>query len=257
MVEVEIFSEGKAPGMNEDRAAYSGTSFVVADGATDKSGRLRDGMTGGEVTADLVAQLCINTDLNGSELVEMLNGEVRKLYDDTDTADADKGVRRFTCGFVLCRLAGDKIVITKVGDVGFRINGKNLYREKNAVDVMTAAKRAEYITRTGDVTAAREHIMPDLRAQYRYQNDGGHELGYGAIDGTTTPDKFIKVFEYDRKEVATVELFTDGYFEIPTEAAIDAWENTHKRVEEEDPDKYLKYKSTKSKDDRTVMIIRL
>jgi len=53
-----------------------------------------------------------------------------------------------------------------------------------------------------------------------------------------------------------MELFSDGYFDIPQEVSIEAWEKSFEKVEKEDPDKYKKYKSTKSKDDRTIAIIR-
>ena len=51
-------------------------------------------------------------------------------------------------------------------------------------------------------------------------------------------------------------MFTDGYFAIPNGVEIRDWEDSYKKVERDDPDKYIKYKSTKSKDDRTIAVIK-
>jgi hypothetical protein len=77
------------------------------------------------------------------------------------------------------------------------------------------------------------------------------------IDGTTTPEKFIRFFEYDQEFIETIELFSDGYCNIPAKVSIEAWEESYRESEREDPDKWLKFKSTKSRDDRTIAIISL
>ncbi len=80
-------------------------------------------------------------------------------------------------------------------------------------------------------------------------------MGYGVLDGTQTPEKFIYTFTYKSKEISVLELFSDGYFDIPQHATIKDWEELHEKVQREDPDKYKKYKSTKSGDDRTILIV--
>ncbi len=97
--------------------------------------------------------------------------------------------------------------------------------------------------------------MPLLLKEFEYQNNPQKLLGYGVIDGTYTPAKFVKTFEYDLKKIHTIELFSDGYFDVPKEVSIKSWEKSFEKVEKEDPDKWKKYKSTKSKDDRTIAII--
>lgn len=82
------------------------------------------------------------------------------------------------------------------------------------------------------------------------------DLSYWFLDGTFTPLKFIKVFEFEENEISTLEIFSDGYFWIPDEASLEAWEAKQSQIEQEDPLKYKKYPSTKTTDDRTIMIIK-
>lgn len=255
-VRVEVFSRGKSEERNEDCFGGSSTSFVLADGATDKSGRRYDGKTGGELVSGLVVKECLASELTGAELVEDLNTKVAELYRklgiENDTKNA---LYRFTCSVVCVRVLKNRVVVTSLGDVGFRINGEAVYQDIKQIDIDNAEERARYIQETGDLAGSRKHIMPFLLGQFEYQNSKDHSLGYGAIDGTHTPQKEVKVFEFDAKDIRTIEIFSDGYFAIPKEVTIDAWERSNEEVEQEDPYKCKKYKSTKEKDDRTVSIL--
>ncbi len=255
-VRIETFTKGKTLERNEDSFGFSDTSFVLADGATDKSGRLYDGKTGGEIVSRLIVREALASTVNGIELVEQLNQAVKKVYETYGISeDIREAKYRFTAGCVVVRTVEEKIVITHVGDVGMRLNGNTVYQYKTTTDGRNATLRSAYIQQTGDIAGSRDHIMSDLLQQFAYQNSADHELGFGVIDGTTTPKKFIHTVELDRHDIQTIELFTDGYFAFPTVVSIADWEKTYEQVEREDPDKYLKYKSTKSKDDRTVMIL--
>lgn len=256
MVEVAVFSKGKTK-HNEDYCGYSKNCFVVADGATDKSGKTYDGKTGGYLISHLVVKSCLKSKLNGVKLVNKLNKETTKLYKKLGVSDYLKDPKiRFNCVFVLVRIVDKKVVITYLGDLGFRLNNSIAYREVMKIDTLTAEERSEYITKTGDIEGSRVHILPMLIKQINnYQNNPKHKLGYGVIDGTKTPTKFVKVFEFNKKDVKTIELFTDGYLATPQKSTIDAWEKMCDNVEKEDPYKYKKYKSTKVNDDRTIMIV--
>lgn len=257
MVQVEVFTKGKIKNRNEDYTAHNDTSFVIVDGATDKSGNRYNGKTGGELVAKLVSKSCLESDLNGVDLVDFLNSKVKDLYDKLGILNKIQDpINRFTCDFILVRKNNDKIIVTYLGNLGFRINGKEDYQETKLIDKLTSEERSRYIKETGDIKGSREHIMPLLLKQFEYQNSDNHKLGYGVIDGTKTPHKFVEVFEYKKDDVKIIELFSDGYFDIPKGTTIKDWEDTHNKIEELDSDKYLKYKSTKSKDDRTIMIIR-
>lgn len=257
MVKVQTFSKGKTENRNEDYFDYNSTCFVIADGATDKSGRRYDGKTGGELVSRLVVKECLSTNLNGIKLVNHLNNKIKELYTELNILGEIQNPKfRFTCGFICVRIIEDKISITYLGDLGFRINGSEIYKETKQVDIDNAEARSKYIRETNDVSGSINHIMPLLLKQFEYQNNPQEPLGYGVIDGTETPSKFIKTFEYDLENIHTIELFTDGYFDVPQEISIEAWERTFEKVEKEDLDKWNKYKSTTSKDDRTIAIIQ-
>lgn len=256
MVQINTFSKGRNGGRNEDYYGYNDSTFIVADGATDKSGRLYENKTGGELISRLVVEACLSTDANGIDLVDLLNKKVAELYKKLGIEDLIQDPKnRFGCAFILVCLVKNKLIITYLGDLGFRVNGVEVYQEVKQVAIDNAKERSKYILQTGDLEGSRAHIMPLLLKQFGYQNNSAHKLGYGVVDGTVTPAKFVKQFEWKLENVRTLELFTDGYFAIPEGKSIEDWEELHERVEEEDPDKFKKYKSTKSKDDRTIMVI--
>ncbi len=257
MIKVQTFSKGKIENKNEDYFDYNNTCFVIADGATDKSGIKYDDKTGGELVSRIVVKECLSTSLNGISLVNHLNNKVKELYTDLNIIDEIQNPKfRFTSGFICVRIIYNKVLITYLGDLGFRINGSEVYQETKQTDIDNSEARSKYIRETNDVSGSRDHIMPLLLKQFEYQNNPQEPLGYGVIDGTDTPSKFVKTFEYDLEKIHTIELFSDGYFDVPQEISIEAWERTFEKVEKEDPDKWKKYKSTKSKDDRTIVIIQ-
>lgn len=257
MVKVQSFSKGKNEDRNEDCFNYSKDCFVIADGATDKSGKKYRGKTGGEIVSKLAVKEALASPLNGVDLIDFINKKVYELYIELGiTNEVIDPKFRFSCYIVVARIVRDKLVVTCLGDSGFRINGNEVYIDVKQVGINNAKERAGYILKTGDISGSRNHIMPLLIKQFEYQNNPNHPLGYGVIDGTNTPSKFIRVFEYPINIVSTIELFTDGYFSIPTEITIKDWEKAFEKGEQEDPDKYKKYLSTKSKDDRTIAIIK-
>ena len=257
MTQVQTFSKGKLENKNEDFFDYDQKSFIVADGATDKSGRKYGGKTGGELISRIVVNQCLKTSLNRIELVNHLNCKVKKLYKKLNILKKIKNPKyRFSCSFICARLIKNKIIITYLGDSGFRINGSKVYQKEIQIDINNSKERSKYIRATNDIKGSRNHIMPLLLKQSKYQNNPQKTLGYGIIDGTKTPSKFVETFEYNLNKIKTIELFTDGYFNIPQETSIQAWEKAFKKVDQEDPDRWKKYPSTKSKDDRTIAIIR-
>jgi hypothetical protein len=94
-------------------------------------------------------------------------------------------------------------------------------------------------------------IARGISTQRVFANRSDLGLGYGVIDGFGVPERFVETRRFELEEIRGVELFTDGYFEIPETAGLDAFEAAHERVEREDFDKLGRYASVKgSADDR-------
>ena len=111
-------------------------------------------------------------------------------------------------------------------------------------------------------------VDPMLRAgiakgQYAFANHPSHPLGYASLDGTKSVGFGLTVFERPKAEVHTVEIFSDGYLELPPEGAtsLEAWEAVTARIEAEDPLKVISHWGVKGSndkqlfDDRTVLIL--
>ena len=65
----------------------------------------------------------------------------------------------------------------------------------------------------------------------------------------------------DIKNVKSIELFSDGYFAVPANVTIEAWEQMFAEIEKIDPHKIHKYPNVKGStttdfsDDRSVIIL--
>ncbi|MFH1506130.1 MAG: hypothetical protein ABIE94_04060 [archaeon] len=256
MIKISAFSRKQVSKRNEDAYGYDGKTFVVADGVTDKSGERYNKKTGGEIAANIVVKRCLASSKNGRALVKELNAEVKKVYKKLCPAALKDWRYRFAAVFCCARIVGKDLVMTQVGNVGFRVNGGKIYKEDELVSSITGHLRSFYIQKTGDIKGAREYMMPLLVEQFKLHNDPKHVLGFGVIEGLSTPAKFIKTYKFPLKNIKTLEIFTDGYYDVPKVSTVKAWEELHKQVNKLDPYKYKKYKSTKSEDDRTVMIVR-
>lgn len=249
---VTAFTRGKLPPKNEDAYAYNESTFIVCDGSTSKKDVLYGGKTGGEIASQLLVEIALNCSLNGKELVAKLSATLLSKRKELGATDDDV---EFGAVLVCARVVGDELIVTQVGDTAFRVNGRDEYANPPIICDFMANARAQYISATGDVAGGREYILPLLETEHKYRNNAASPVGYGEINGTPIPGTFIKTFTFKRADVTTLEIYTDGYYAAPSDTTVDAFERLHAQVEEEDPDKWKKYLSTKSHDDRTIMII--
>lgn len=255
---IEQFTEGKNPPKNEDLVGYNETTLVLSDGATDKSGQDFEGRTGGELAAEVVVNTCLSSELTGEALITEVSSALRSLYEDINPHALTDSAYRFAATVVVAKLSGDQLIVTQVGDSSFRINGTDVYTNNKIVDALTANARKHYIELTGDVAGSRDFIMPLLKVQHMYQNNPDSPLGYGVIDGPPVPSKFIQTFTFNKNEVSTLELVSDGYYgAFPEQDTIEAYEALYERIQQTDPNRSGEFASTKLSDDRTVVIARL
>ncbi len=82
-----------------------------------------------------------------------------------------------------------------------------------------------------------------VNAQGRHQNNTDSLLGYGCLDGTTIPARFVGRLLL--KAPQQIELFSDGYFAPGHAFGVAAWEERFAEVEREDPAKIGRYASVK------------
>ena len=251
-MKITTFTEGKRPPANEDTYAYSETCFVVCDGSTGKKGGTYNGKTGGKVASTLMADAALKSNLNGPELVSYLTTTLQEKQVELQKLGHEMEIETT---LVCARIVGSNLIVTQVADTAFRINESEEYSNPAIIDKLMSETRAHYIRLTHDVDGGRDYIMPLLLNEHAYRNNAENAAGYGVLDGTTVPTTFIKVYEFDMQEIKTLEIYTDGYFAIPDTADIDAYEALHAKIQQEDPYKYLTYTSTKSNDDRTVVIV--
>jgi hypothetical protein len=113
--------------------------------------------------------------------------------------------------------------IWRVGDVSFQIDGKQ-FRGSKLIDVVTAGARAAIdrlqvlqgvtVEELRHSDAGRKAVLPLIQGQYHFRNLGSDsDFGYGSIDGSNVPDRFIDVFDVpDGKH--EVVFTSDGYPEF-------------------------------------------
>ena len=99
-------------------------------------------------------------------------------------------------------------------------------------------------------------------SQHRFANHGDLPLGYASLNGKPLAGEGMLCFSRPRSAVQSIELFTDGYFSLPSEIDLAAWEAEFARVEEVDSHKIDRFPAIKGStssefsDDRTVIIVR-
>ena len=102
-----------------------------------------------------------------------------------------------------------------------------------------------------------------ISGQTRFQNNTASPFSYATLDGFDIPMPLVRVFDRPRESLATIELFTDGYFKPGATPDVAAWEAAFAEVERVDPEKIDAYPSVKGTagrmrtDDRTVVIVQL
>ncbi|GAA2064887.1 hypothetical protein GCM10009839_90550 [Catenulispora yoronensis] len=188
---------------------------AVVDGATDKSGRRYDGLTGGRlamlVLCDAVAEL--RAEVGVAEAVAALTAAL------ADRLPEDLPLERPSASITIYSAARREL--WQVGDVGFWFPGNTMPPANKQVDavnvaIRTAILRAELLLgRTVAELAAddpgRAAALPLLRRQAVFaNNEAAGDLAFGSLDGRPVPPALIRVIPVPA-EVSEVVLASDGY----------------------------------------------
>jgi len=197
--------------------------------------------------------------LNGRELmrpemkVDLITGRLRRS------------------AFRRLRARGADDTVTELVSRAFSWHGTAALRPETAPwfsDSDLASLRAE-------VAAETEAALPDVPqadidhllrrgivgAQDAYRNRAGHVLGYSCFDGFEVPASLVVAFERPKSEIASIELFSDGYFAVPEGHRVADWEASFREAEMRDFAKLDPFISPKGSfgrlraDDRTVVVV--
>jgi hypothetical protein len=107
-----------------------------------------------------------------------------------------------------------------------------------------------------------EFLQLGIVTQHHWANRGDSPLGFATLNGGRLAGEGRLSFSRPKSEVRSIELFTDGYFTLPQDVDLQAWEEEFSRIEALDPHKLSECPAVKGStteefsDDRTVLILR-
>jgi hypothetical protein len=275
---------------NEDQIRTSTNVIALADGATDKTGfTYPNGRTGGRHLAEIAADTAISSAASSLALGKLVTRAIRQLYQrDNPAALNDPGVRADTT-LVSAVIYDDQLQVTQIGDSNFRLTFNDgtteHYSNDKRIDNENAALRSEAIKRelalfaqannrdpsseerATIIAGGRGVILERLKKQYELHNSSSDPVyGYGTLDGSPLPEYFddgtstnyVKTYRFDASNIQSIEVVSDGFYgAFPEDSTIAAYQNLHREIHSQDPDKFLRYLSTKPTDDASVVIASL
>jgi len=108
-----------------------------------------------------------------------------------------------------------------------------------------------------------DFLLGGIQTQHLFTNRDDCALGYSGLNGSAPLMRDVIDLTLPAREVHTIELFSDGYFQLPQIPTIQGWEAAHDEVEQLDfhkVDAFANVKgstSTEFADDRSVVVMRL
>jgi len=152
LFKVEVLSAGKQDQkLNEDLWITTLNTLAVIDGVTSKGKRKFNGQSSGQFAANLIRETLKNSSptLAGEGLIKLLTGHFRDVFRKMEIIDYLKThpEERPAADFTVARIIDDRLVITQVGDVAFRINGREVYFNPLKFDKIVSQERTRAIKR--------------------------------------------------------------------------------------------------------------
>ena len=118
---------------------------------------------------------------------------------------------------------------------------------------------ARYASLT-DSTSLLGFLNGGIRQQYRFANRTDHPMGFSTLNTDQTSLADIIDLRLPRHAVSSIEIFSDGYFLVPDEVGIGAWEAAFAQTETEDFHKLNRFANVKGStsrefaDDRSLIV---
>ena len=106
-------------------------------------------------------------------------------------------------------------------------------------------------------------LSKGIQSQHLYSNNGSHPLGFSALNGSPPSMSDVVEMTFQRSDLRSMEIFSDGYAKLPLGYQVSDWEQAHQQVEQADFHKIDGYPSVKGStttehfDDRSVISLLL
>ncbi|MFI2668004.1 hypothetical protein [Streptomyces koyangensis] len=232
IIECSVMAKTGNPEESQDGTIVTDDFAAVVDGATDKSSRTFDGISGGRfamtVVTEAISRLPAEADC-AQAVAALTIALAHALPDRLPPAERP--------GAVTVIYSDARREVWKIGDVGFWYAGLPHQQGQKPVDAVASAMRAAVVraelisgTTVEELTThdvGREAIMPLLRRQTLFANNpAAGNLAYPVLDGRAVPQELVTSTSVP-PDITELVLASDGYPEI-----LPTLEESEKRVRE-------------------------
>ncbi|MCP6758953.1 MAG: hypothetical protein NHB32_09345 [Fischerella sp. CENA71] len=216
---VESFNRSKYgdPNLGDDRLIITSNFVAVLDGATDASGASYNGLSSGRFVAEIGAKALssLAPDINATEAVEKITQAVKESL---LQVKPDKNPNHTPC-FAIVVFSAKRREIWRVGDCQYLLDGEG-YNPTIQVDQITSQLRSlivhSHIAQGKTIEdllkddPSQNLLVPVYKLQSVLRNHPEENFGYGAIDGTKVPERYLEIIKIPQ-QVKSIVLASDGY----------------------------------------------
>jgi hypothetical protein len=131
--------------------------------------------------------------------------------------------------------------------------------EEDAVKILDVVAQSQSEIAPFDVIDT--FVRAGIKSQGGYGNKDTHPLGFSVLNGVSPSMKDVIDVEFEVGSISTLEVFSDGYFDLPSNVGIEAWEQKFDEVENVDARKIDTYPNVKGStatefsDDRSIIVV--
>ncbi|MEH1930249.1 hypothetical protein [Nostoc sp.] len=216
---IESFNRSKYgdPQQGDDFIVVNQNFVAVLDGATDISGARYNGISSGRFVAEIGAQFLENLSPD-SNVIEAIEDITQAVKQSLLGVKPDKTPIYTPC-FAMIIFSAARREIWRVGDCQYLLDGEGS-NPTIQVDQITSQLRSlivrSYLAQGKTIEdllkddPSPNFLAPFYRLQSALRNHPKEPFGYGAIDSTTVPKRYIEVIKVP-EQVKSIVLASDGY----------------------------------------------